>query len=379
MEQTYAWQVSHTGVKKLWDLGINGEGIIVGHLDTGVSNNHPALKGKIAHFGMVNDHWEVEQKAATDINDHGTHLAGLICGEAIDNYHYSMAPGAKLSSIQCHGTGTDLTDTLVGLDWLQSNGVKLICLPMGIKRYNPILEAFFEALRRDGVLVICPSGNYGPSVITSPGHSFNCLSVGSLDPDGSVSDFSGSHWNSTIQKCEGPDLLVPGSYIYSLAPNGQMAKLSGTSQSCAIAAGCIALLMQTFPSISPWRIAQALLITAGKTHLFRKEHSVKGTINLGRAYEVLQKSAPFDAAIVGKTPPSFIDPKLKRLIKSNKELNCIVVAQKEFDIQDLISETSGIVCYKLFKQANTAIIKARSRPVMRLMQSEHVQMMSYCV
>lgn len=379
MESTFAWQVSHTQVHQLWNLGIDGTGIKVGHLDTGISNKHPALHGKIAQFGRVNEHWEVVVKEPCDINDHGTHLAGLICGVPIEGYHYSMAPGAKLNSVQCHGTGQDLLDTLVGLDWLRSQGIKVICLPMGIKRFNPIMDAFFEALRKDGILVVCPTGNYGSSKVTSPGHSLNCLRVGSINPNGSLSAFSGSSGNRPAQKCKAPDLLLPGANIYSLTSNGEMMSQSGTSQSCAIATGIMALFLQAFPEVHPWQIAEVLINTANELPPNQKEGAVNRTVNLNRAFKTLQTNPTVQ--LKDQTPPEnrFIDTALRRLAHGNNELDCIVVGKRNCSLEQVLAKTKNVKTSRTFSYANTALVKATGRSIAELVQCKEVLMASHCI
>jgi len=44
---TSAWGIERLRVAELWARNIKGEGILVGHLDTGIDGKHPALKSAI--------------------------------------------------------------------------------------------------------------------------------------------------------------------------------------------------------------------------------------------------------------------------------------------------------------------------------------------
>src|SRR5262249_2667386 len=49
------WGIRALNVPKLWDQGLTGKGILVGHLDTGADGRHPALKTAIASFAEFDD------------------------------------------------------------------------------------------------------------------------------------------------------------------------------------------------------------------------------------------------------------------------------------------------------------------------------------
>jgi len=87
-------------------VGANGKGVIVAHVDTGVSARHPDLAGQL---GGCRDYTTGDVGALciaemTDTFGHGTHTAGIILGtgatglEGTDGFEYGLgvAPGAKL-------------------------------------------------------------------------------------------------------------------------------------------------------------------------------------------------------------------------------------------------------------------------------------------
>jgi subtilisin family serine protease len=91
----YAWGVEKIGVKTLQETypEIDGSGVRIGVLDTGIKPTHRDLEDKILHFKNFSlDH----NDEPADEYDHGTHIAGTLVGEAHSGRVIGVAPGAKL-------------------------------------------------------------------------------------------------------------------------------------------------------------------------------------------------------------------------------------------------------------------------------------------
>jgi len=86
-----------TRATEVWEkLGIDGSGVLVGHLDSGANPDHPALKGQIQLF---RDFTATGSPIMSPYDDqgHGTHTAGCIAGRT---ERMGMAPGASISPFQ---------------------------------------------------------------------------------------------------------------------------------------------------------------------------------------------------------------------------------------------------------------------------------------
>jgi subtilisin family serine protease len=103
-----------TGVNKLQSEGLDGSGIVIAEVDTGIEYTLPALGGcfgpscKVA-FGtdLVGDLYDgtntpVPDDDPIDCNGHGTHVAGII-GASNDPFAIGVAPNATLGIYKVFG------------------------------------------------------------------------------------------------------------------------------------------------------------------------------------------------------------------------------------------------------------------------------------
>ena len=286
--------------------GYNGNGIVVAVVDSGIAP-HSALGSRvIARANFVS--WEAD--AAGDAYGHGTHVAGAIAGsttaasKVTTAYAGGSAPGAKLVDVRVLGSrGAGLTsDVIAGIDWAVANrlryGIRVINLSLGHavmepSSTDPLCRAVARAVTA-GIVVVASAGNTGvddegrPVVgsITSPGNSPMALTVGALDPRGTldtsddrVADYS-SRGPTKYEMAVKPDVVAPGTRLVSLeAPDSYLAstypqwhiagggknaymKLTGSSMSAGVVSGGVALLLDAYPDLSPTQVKLAVQLGA---------------------------------------------------------------------------------------------------------------------
>jgi serine protease AprX len=282
--------------------GVNGQGVTIAVVDSGISTSHPALAQKvIASVNFVSGESQVG-----DTFGHGTHIAGIIAGSGsaaagVTNlYSGGIAPGARLVSVRVLGNdGTGWTsDVIAGIEWAIANrdryNIRIINLSLGHpvtepSATDPLDQAISKATSA-GIIAIVSAGNAGKAAdgspilggITSPGNSPFAITVGAINTkqtnrrDDDVMATYSSRGPTRYDLAAKPDVVAPGNKIVSLeAPGSYLAKsysflhvagkpwnsymqMSGTSMAAGMVSGGAALLMQANPNISLAQLKVAL-------------------------------------------------------------------------------------------------------------------------
>lgn len=283
-----SWGIRKIGADKLWAKGLTGKGVRVGHLDTGVDGNHPALKGKIqgfAEFDFFGD--RVANARPHDTEEHGTHTAGTICGGKIRGMAIGVAPDAEFYSALVIEGGNTLLRVLSGLEWCLEENVRVLSLSLGIRGFTPFALAITRRLRQQGVLPVFAIGNEGPNTSRSPGNYPEALSVGAMDVKKRVALFSSSIVFNRQEEPKQPNVVAPGVGVVSAKAGGGGLSLNGTSMATPHVAGLAALLWQAKPEATVNQIEQAILNTC---EVLKKDDPLRfgrGLVNGPRALQWL--------------------------------------------------------------------------------------------
>ncbi len=151
---------------KLWEKGINGTGITVAVIDSGIDKNHPDLIGKV----VAEKNFLADEITADDLLGHGTMVAGIIAGSgAASNGSYKgIAPGAKLISVKVidgNGDGK-VSDIIAGIEWAVYNRADILSLSLGginLGETNPPITMAADNAASAGVVVCVAAGNRNSS------------------------------------------------------------------------------------------------------------------------------------------------------------------------------------------------------------------------
>ena len=156
---------TRTTEDQVWAEGIDGGGIVVAVIDTGIDKNHPDLYGKvIAEKNFVED-----EPTTKDLYGHGTHCAGIIAGtgEASGGRYRGVAPGATLMNVRVldsEGSGY-LSDVIAGIEWAVDNGADVISISLGGSHSGDVYAKpdcmAVDAAMDAGVVVCVAAGNSG--------------------------------------------------------------------------------------------------------------------------------------------------------------------------------------------------------------------------
>ena len=276
------WGVAKVRADQAWAIGIDGEGVTVGIIDTGVQWDHPALK---AHYrgwtGSSVDHnysWfdaVTGQPVPLDLDGHGTHVVGTIVGDDGAGKRIGVAPGAKFMVARGCGVGTcSASDLLQAMQWMLAptdlNGENpdptkappLVSNSWGGSCDNTLFREAVQAWRAAGIVPVFANGNYGPATgtVSAPACYPESIGVGATDADDVAADFS-ARGPSAIAGLK-PLVSAPGVEIISSIPGDQYTIASGTSMATPHVSGVIALLLDAKPGLTVDEIAGILSSTA---------------------------------------------------------------------------------------------------------------------
>src|SRR4030095_1354765 len=238
----------------IWRDGETGEMATVAVLDSGIALNCPDLTTAIGmgvNGGFTNashrmKNFVVESASMDDDKGHGSHCAGLIASR---NLHHAVgiAKGCRLYV----GKITDLMHNpsidsmLKGIRWaagLESDSptdIDIISMSCGNLLNIPDMRPTIDEALAKGKILVFSIGNRDPESLPSGGNFpalFNeVISVGAVDFDNQFERYSYQSPNLTI--------ACPGTGIVSYWIGGNTRFETGTSQSAAVCAGVIALLV----------------------------------------------------------------------------------------------------------------------------------------
>lgn len=264
--------------------GIDGSGVGIAVLDTGVYSQHPDLQGNFV--GWYDAVTRTGGGTPIDPDGHGTHVAGTA---GSSNPAIGVATAARLIGVRALPSGNDRPrhDTVAeALRWVADNqarfNIRVVNMSLGVPSHNfnavPVdtsgQAALIRRLEQLGVTVVTASGNsyadFGAAGASTPA-VFSSLSVASTWEDNGVGDsfplfaggggpfaaferegrrdrLAGSSQRSTLPN----QVAAPGQTIFSTwnGSNGQMYNtIYGTSMASPLVAGMVALLQdaaQTF-------------------------------------------------------------------------------------------------------------------------------------
>ncbi len=251
----------------LWDLGLDGTGVIVGVADSGIELDHGCFRHNETSIGEIGmDHRKVVL-VNTTIDDgdhpghsdyrHGTHIAGSV---GCDLWHGNMTVGTSPS----HGARILFQDVVnesgwfePSVDWLLAealaNGAVIHSDSWGddTEAYT-LRSAEFDLWHREvpwSLAFIAPGNN--PSKFYEPANARNVVSVGGSWTENNSNLYSASSHGPTEEGLRGNFIVAPAIGISSAAADGNLSSYNddmrsstGTSMSTPLGASITAVIQQ---------------------------------------------------------------------------------------------------------------------------------------
>ena len=323
---------------KVWDLGYTGKGVIVAVLDSGTNLEHADIKDHLwngnGKYGY-NVHSPNSLPSDEGSKGHGSHCAGIVCGDGTSGKKTGVAPDATLMTIKIIGGGRCTAENLVaGVEKAAELGANVISLSVG--RENPdenralFRQTFTNLLNNFKIAAAVACGNDGnsstnpaPDNVRTPGDCpppwinpdqqvntgglTSVISVGAVNENNvvspssskgpvtwqSISGYNDYHYNPGIGLIR-PDIAAPGENVYSIRhdANDTYWGKSGTSQAAPCVAGVMALMLEKNPDLTPADLCRIIETTAVKLTATKSNSTGAGLIDALAAVQAVNFNDP---------------------------------------------------------------------------------------
>ncbi|MEO0094887.1 MAG: S8 family serine peptidase [candidate division WOR-3 bacterium] len=280
-KRTPEWNIIKIMADSCWAAGYSGNGIVIGHIDTGVLTTHEALAGK-----WLSPYWYDAvggQPSPYDDNGHGTHTVGIICGG--DGYgpfvnDVGVAYGARFIPTKAFDAGGSgqyawIDACMQYLADLKSQGINIRAINNSWGSSNGSDLHWWDIVlnwKNLGILPVFSAGGNGPGygTINSPASYPTAAAVTATNSNDSTWWFAHGpapnippinnplYWYYPGWNLLKPDFSAPGVNIRSCDNNGGYATRNGTSYSAPHVSGGVAILLEKNPNLSPQEVYNIL-------------------------------------------------------------------------------------------------------------------------
>jgi serine protease AprX len=290
-------------VDQVWTTSagaLQGQGIAVAVIDSGINANHPDFRnGQGASRVVASVYLNSAATSADDAYGHGTHVAGLIGGngQASGGAFTGVAPQVNLVNVKVSDDAGNVTasDVVAGMQWVYEHAAQYNIRVVNLSVNSSLnqsyhvdpLDAAAEILWFNKIVVVTAAGNLGKHALYPPANDPFVITVGAADDmgtseagDDTVAGFSA--YGKTYDGFVKPDLIAPGVKLISTlasqdaglpkahadhivggaAPTPAYWRMSGTSTSAPVVAGAAALILQQNPNLTPDQVKYRLMQTA---------------------------------------------------------------------------------------------------------------------
>lgn len=282
-------QINSLGATKIHELGITGEGVLLGIIDNGFRwrNNFALASSRvIADYDFINlDSISSNEPVDRHNQDwHGTSVMSIISsyypGKLIGispNVDLILAKTEDMNS----ETRIEEDNLSAALEWFELLGVDIANISLGYGAYDSTevqyqrsdfngrktiaAVAVNEAVRR-GICVFTSAGNNGPSkyTINTPSDADSAITVAAMNIDSVISVARFSSRGPRSDGGQKPNIAAMGAGLVGVDlfhPEG-LSYMFGTSYASPLSAGAGALILSAFPELSPSQL-RTLIYNAG--------------------------------------------------------------------------------------------------------------------
>jgi flagellar hook assembly protein FlgD len=244
------WYLNQISAPKAWDTTRGSSNITVAVIDGGVQKDHPDLAGKI-----VKPYNAVTGGTIYKLDDHGTHVAGIIAASVNGKGIAGVAPNVKIMPINAFtSNGAAAYDVVHAIYYAVRNGANIINLSLGGYKYSYSMDEAIGYAFTQGTVIIAAAGNSDTYYNTYPAAYDGAFGVSATNSNDKITQFS--NYGNYI------DFAAPGEDIYSTVAGSGYDYMDGTSMASPVVSGVAALILSKNPLLSPNEVKAILANSA---------------------------------------------------------------------------------------------------------------------
>lgn len=283
-------QLNIMEVPQVHDLGYSGAGITICVMDAGFNNlGHQVFNNIniVDAWDFVNGDPNVGDEGDMGSGSHGTYVLSVI-GGFFEGELIGPAFGANFLLAKTENTDSETPveedNWVAALEWADSLGVDVTSTSLGYYDYDPpftsytwedmdgntaVITIAADLAVKKGIVVVNSAGNDAwrgtPNTLIAPADGDSVLSIGAVDASGFITSFSS--YGPTFDGRIKPDLVAMGSNVYAarVSDTTRYTSVSGTSFSCPLTSGVVALILEADPNLTPMDVRDLLRNTASRS------------------------------------------------------------------------------------------------------------------
>lgn len=251
------WHHINIQSQQAWDITTGSDQITVAFTDTGIDLNHPDLAPHIVPgFNSATNLAQADGGDVSDINGHGTHVAGTAA--AIGNNNQGVAGvgwNQRIMMVRVTNSpdgSASLSNILQGARWAAEHGARVVSSSYsgvegsGVETTGRYIKENFDAL-------YCYAAGNSSTDLSSFDHRDVVVVGASNQSDGRASF---SSFGRAV------DVFAPGVGIWSTRRGGGYGSASGTSFATPMTNGVISMIWSIDPTLSARQAEEILFRTA---------------------------------------------------------------------------------------------------------------------
>lgn len=273
-------------VPEVHELGLDGNGILIGMMDTGFDYQfHEAFSRLrvLAEYDFINQDSttrnEPDDNDASSQQNHGTNTLAVVGGFK-EGQLIGPAFGASylLAKTEVVSSETPIEEDywVAGIEWLERRGADVVNSSLGYNDWytyqdmngrTAVTTIAADKAVEKGVVVVNSMGNEGNKSwrhMIAPADGFHVIAAGAVYSTGDLVGFSSR--GPTYDGRTKPDVVAMGAGVQSVQVGtvDSYSSVSGTSFSSPLTAGVTALILQAHPYLTPFELRDALRNTADR-------------------------------------------------------------------------------------------------------------------